>query len=80
MLSVVSFIHIRCNVVIRAAFEYLMAMAPTWTKNELLWSICFDDMHLDPSANIDRISDELVGPSKNGNVLVVSLIFKLYQK
>ena len=46
-------------------------MAPTWSKKDRLWSLCFDDMHLDPSANIDRIADELVGPASNGNLLVV---------
>ena len=71
MLPSFSFIHIRANSLIRCAFEYLMAMAPTWSKKERLWSLCFDDMHLDPSANIDRIADELVGPARNGNLLVV---------
>ena len=70
-LPVHRFIHIRANNLIRCAFEYLMAMAPSWSEKERLWSICFDDMHIDPTANIDRIADELVGPARNGNLLVV---------
>ena len=71
MLPVHRFIHIRANNLIRCAFEYLMAMAPSWSEKERLWSICFDDMHIDPTANIDRIADELVGPARSGNLLVV---------
>lgn len=48
-----------------------MARAPHWSKKDRLFSFCFDEMHIDRSADVDKLLDQVVGPGKEANILTV---------
>ena len=57
---------------IRATFEYFGKRVPDWTEMQKIWSICFDEMHIETVADIDRRLDCVVGPASEANLIFVS--------
>ena len=57
---------------IRATFEYFGKRVPDWTEMQKIWSICFDEMHIETVADIDRKLDCVVGPASEANLIFVS--------
>ena len=64
--------HPQANRVIRSVFEYFKFKSPSWKKpHEKIFTLCFDEMHLDNLADLDKTLDMVIGPAKNGNILMV---------
>ena len=64
--------HPQANRVIRSVFEYFKFKSPSWKKShEKIFTLCFDEMHLDNLSDLDKTLDMVVGPAKNGNILMV---------
>ena len=57
---------------IRATFEYFGKRVPDWTEMQKIWSICFDEMHIETVADLDRRLDCVVGPASEANLIFVS--------
>ena len=64
------------DVLSSATFEYFGKRVPDWTEMQKIWSICFDEMHIETVADIDRRLDCVVGPASEANLifLVISII------
>ena len=65
--------HVGASPFIRSTFEYLMLKAPGWSKKDCLAAICFDELYIDQSCDIDKILDKAINPKngKNANIIMI---------